>query len=264
MSKHRELLDRIADPLFRKTLFHAEQLTLRLRVGDLGNLPNVARFGDGEILCVIRQRMQAIGCVIPEGNCDGHPYSIGLSDALLESLETFCRLGCWLGNWAWFPLGATIHQWVQSLGDEKIHWADHELFMMSHGQNEEQTKGLYLAMRDFLVNKVLIGPARIVPRGCDFLRCGRSVIVPEINGWSQYRRIKEELFTILKTLPESLVFLCYGMPAKPLMAEGMAEFPRARFFDIGSGLDPLCGVMSRPGPQWSREKIQGLFAEVLA
>jgi hypothetical protein len=253
MNEHERRAERIAGPLFAKTTVHATDLTNLLRTQPLSGLPDVARFGDGEI-------MGTLGWP-DNNNCDGHPYSAGLGAALMEALETFCKLGCWLGNWAWCPLSPWLHGVVDVLGSSKIKWTDHELFMMGHGQNPDTTQAMFLAIRAFAAHKVLVGPERISGSN-GFLRTGAHVTVPESNGWEEFAEVHRQLFAVLGQNPASLVLLCYGMPSKPLMSEVMKTFPRCRCFDLGSALDPICGVRSRPA-QLPEVKLREMFGEAM-
>ena len=74
----------------------------------------------------------------------------------------------------------------------------------------------------------------LIDYGLDVKNC---VLVPEVNSWAYYEKIK----TIIPTLiaPNDIVMVSLGPTARVLCKEWFEQYPNNTFIDIGSVLDPV-------------------------
>lgn len=232
----------------KRTNVQREDLIARIQQN---NPPHVARFGDGEILCCLGWEQR--------NNCDGHPYTPSLAEALGKSVKVFTQTpDLWLGNWFWWPLGVWIHGLTDAHGGQQA-WCPHNIFMHVRDLPLEPLRDLYLAVRECSRRKVLVGPDHVM-KAIPFLRADDRVVVPLKDGWSHYGTVVDKVLRAVQ--PLDLVLLAWGMPAKPLMADIIQECPDARCFDIGSGLDPLVNKKSR-FKQPDYETLRNVYGDIL-
>lgn len=256
---------RLVKPFRCRTRFGAADLTARLRTSE--PLPHVARFGDGEIQCCLGW---------PVGrNCDKHPYTPELADALIHALRYFVTESTlqagelWLGNWFYWPFGAWLHGVVESFGDWSA-WCSHDTFAhvllpqfgsnTPHWERLEVTRDLYLAVRECPRRKVIIG-RRDLRQLCAFFRNIACVDAPARNGWASINDVAARSSDIIRR--DDLVLIAFGMASKPLMARLLETDPSATYWDVGAGLDPLVQAPRSRRNQPKYEDLKTLYGDTL-
>lgn len=179
---------------------------------------SLARFGDGEFLCIERKK---------GGNSHGCAYTPELREDLYDVLKAPILKGMQ-------RILPFQHRRIRHLlqGD----WVDTEIFADSI---QDGTIGQFLdALREkplvIISSKEKEGLAR--DWGAGFIE------VPRTNAHAE----KEHVLEAIKILgiPATYLFAC-GMAAGTFVAALDGTIPEASFIDIGHILDPLCGELSR-------------------
>ncbi len=225
-----------------------QELVARLRSVDNFSF---SRFGDGEWNCIFGE---------PGGNCDGHDYTADLGHALAAVLAAPapCVLG--LQNFAKNRLGMRITAHAPD-----INWADADVL------HRASIKGVLGSFFEALQTRqnILVGPPA--------LRCIREVPywrfveIPARNCWRASERVLQELRAALREQSNVVVLFCASMAANVWIHELYEEHVDSHtFVDVGSLLDPYCGINSRAyhgplalkdssSPLRSYEEIPGWF-----
>ena len=158
--------------------------------------------GDGEQACMEGQVGQ---------NCDGHPYTTSLGDALRDA-------------YAYLKDKAIIVEFADQVNyNVLLHRTDSDLAKVSH---------FYKTIANSERLKVMVAPERlaIVAR----LLNAEHVVVPDIDAWSQVN----EIFDRIPKIRNAVYMFCAGMPAKVLIARMLEQLSDATYIDCGSAFDP--------------------------
>lgn len=183
-----------------------------------------SRFGDGEWNCIFNK---------PGQNCDGHTYfpelgaslrrvilsepqyivgiqPLSMSYERTDQVKDFCR-------------GLKI-KWVNA---DVLHNAsiDKKLY-----QFIDALKGRYI---------VLVGPVHLAGF---FVNCVH-IVVPNQNCWLEYENVRQQIEFHVDGVNNAVVLLAASMMSEVLI-DDFADHHHT-FIDIGSVLDPYCGVKSR-------------------
>jgi hypothetical protein len=193
-------------------------------------------------------------------NIDGHSYTPALGLALVETLRACVgRDDVWLGNYYNWPMAPWLHGLVDSLGGHKL-WCDHRIFMHApRAGTPEEARDLYMAIRECACRKVIVGPASLQPVR-RFFADAPHVVTPEINGWNRIDAVTAKTEAVVQA--GDVVLVAFGMPAEPLIHRMLSLQPHARYFDVGSGMDPMAGRHTRAHQPLASE-MQRLYPGLL-
>jgi hypothetical protein len=165
--------------------------------------------GDGEIFCMA-------GFV--GGNCDGHPYSPELGEALINAYTFFNGVdNTYITKWD------GLNSPVPSKGN-----VDGDTFL--HNDVSDDKYAFFKSLKESKRKKVFVGPGRL--RGViNFLNIDEFVEIPLINSWSYKFEVEAE--------DNAIYIFSAGMPSKVWIAKLMLNNPNITCLDIGSGFDPV-------------------------
>ena len=172
-------------------------------------------------------------------NCDGHPFE---------------------------PVGSALRQavpFLESLPNvTTLLWNmedTYQALLHHHNSPLPQLKAFWQAVREDNRHKIFVGPSRLYGV-VDLLRAAAWIEIPELNAFSQYASIRDNL--LANCTPDCLVVLCAGMPAKVWIADVLRSFPQATCIDAGSSFDALLYTTTRTGQihQWDLEPLYSEFA----
>ena len=184
-----------------------------------------ARYGDGEFNAIYGKK---------GANCDGHEYFPDMGKRLREALESKPNYIVGLQ-----PLTLASERWPQIQKDfPDIQWVDAD--------------SIHNASIDGRLNdliSILYGRAVIVgPKHLQALVKGNGfgiIEIPSRNCWESYTEVAESIRDVMfSARPYNCVFLlCASMMSEVLVDE--YKDSGYTFIDMGSALDPYCGVKSR-------------------
>jgi glycosyltransferase involved in cell wall biosynthesis len=182
------------------------------------------KLGDGERACIDGVKGE---------NCDGHTYSPELARALIQ---------------AFAYLSGSVH--VVGFRNQKtfnmlLHRTDNNLL---------EVKSFWDAVSARTGVKVFVGPSRL--RQAAELLKARFVEVPLKNAFSDFERVKKELFNYCKR--DALFVFSTGMMSKILIAELLKVRSDITCIDAGSAFDPLFVGETRT-VQAPREVLERLY-----
>lgn len=171
------------------------------------------KLGDGESACM----SGASGA-----NCDGHPYSPELSNALHAAFN-------------WFSVreranGRTIIN-VVPFNDQRpynclLHRCDSDI---------DAVRRFWAAVRSAHARRVFVGPRRL--KQAAMMLMAEFVEVPEVNAFRCYHGIRDVLRHL--ACPNIIAVFCAGMAAKCWIRDMLEWEPTATCIDAGSSFDPL-------------------------
>jgi hypothetical protein len=107
---------------------------------------------------------------------------------------------------------------------------------------------------------VVVGPGHIERLDTRLLEPAEHVTIPDGSAWEEVPRIRRTLFGVLKE--GDLVLFCAGMASNVLIHQLWNEYRwqgHATLLDVGSVLDPWCGVYSRRvyrDSEWREQTMQ--------
>lgn len=181
-----------------------------------------ARYGDGEIYCMKGRQGQ---------NCDNHIYYPELGSALRQSVasEPDYMVGIQ-------PLSIShLTQDVKNyFGEFKtLYNAD---VLHNASITRELPKFLHAMAGHYII---LVGP----PHLADFFPECVHIVTPQVNCWLQFENIRQQIEFHIDGINNAVVLLCASMMSEVIISY-FADYPHT-FIDLGSVLDPYCGVNSR-------------------
>jgi hypothetical protein len=183
-----------------------------------------ARYGDGEWNCMLNK---------PGQNCDGHKYFPDLGANLRRVIlsEPKYMVGMQPMSMAYEKTNE-IKEFCTGLN---INWVNADvLHSASIDGNLDQfinaLKGRYI---------VLVGPSHLSKF---FIGCVH-LLVPPVNCWLEYENIRQQIEFHIDGVNNAVVLLAASMMSEVLI-DDFADLHHT-FIDIGSVLDPYCGVKSR-------------------
>lgn len=181
-----------------------------------------ARYGDGEIYCMKGRVGQ---------NCDNHLYFPALGERLKQSIseEPDYMVGIQ-------PLSIShIPQEVENYFGhfKRLYNAD-----VLHNASIEGTLDKFInALRGRYI--VLVGPMHLASF---FANCVH-IVIPPVNCWNEYVNIRQQLEFHIDGINNAVVLLAASMMSEVLISD--FSYHHHTFIDVGSVLDPYCGVKSR-------------------
>lgn len=185
-----------------------------------------ARYGDGEWNAIYGKQ---------GANCDGHEYFKDLGANLKYAVEN--QIGVNNVIMGLQPLTIASDRINQIEKDfPNIDWVDADC--IHNASIDGKLELLFTAIweRDC----TLVGPNHLKniaeKNGFDFIE------IPSINCWNEYERISNSISEQLDSGFDRVVLLCASMISEVIIHEFHDE---ATFIDLGSVLDPYCGVKSR-------------------
>jgi hypothetical protein len=184
-----------------------------------------ARYGDGELNCMSGR----IG-----SNCDKHQY---FPDMGMRLCATVARKNNYMVGIQ--PL-SVAHK--SKLVDEFIlkNYYPQELYNADVLHNAS-IDGKFDTFLDVLSRKylILVGPTHLAGLFAEMVH----IVVPDVNAWLMYDKIKEQLAEHLSGTTDSVVLLSCGMMAEVMIYDFKDE--NCTIIDTGSVFDPYVGVKSR-------------------
>lgn len=187
--------------------------------------------GDGEILCMLG----TVGV-----NCDRHPYSKELGEALTDAYKLFNELeNCYVTKWVDSEIEG---DYVRSKAN-----ADTETFL--HNDVTEEKYNFFKTLKESKRKKVYIGPKRL-QSVMDFLNIDEYIEIPLVNSF-QYK---------FEVTPEdnAIYLFSAGMPTKVWIAKMIRSNPNITCVDVGSGFDPIFLGPTRTR-QMGKEQLMGVY-----
>jgi hypothetical protein len=179
-----------------------------------------ARYGDGELNCMNGKTGR---------NCDLHEYFPDLGVRLIESLKP--DNGVMVGIQ---PLS------ISHMPDVVNHYfKDYTKLYDADVLHSASIDGKMNHFFDSLSGRyiILVGPAHLA----GLFDCVH-IVIPPVNCWLSYEKIKEQL-TFHLDADDAVVLLCCSMMAEVFLDD--FSYSTHTFIDCGSVLDPFVGVKSR-------------------
>ena len=194
-------------------------------------------------------------------NCDGHPYSEELGTMLQNSLTNNARReDVFLGDWTGWN-GDTLSEYRdQLLGNIMPNYVLYEILLNHEDFPNEKLFNLHEALRYDLRNKVFVGPRRLSGVK-DMLKCNTHVEAPLSNTFSEYHRIANECFDLIK--PYTIFLFSCGMPSKVIIDEMLHKEKDLTCLDFGSGFDNILLDKETRQGQVSPEQMKTILTTAL-
>lgn len=183
-----------------------------------------SRFGDGEWNCIFGK----LGV-----NCDGHKYFPELGTALRKVVLSEPNYTVGLQ-----PLSMSYdrtEQIKEFCGGLKINWVNADV--LHNASIDGELDKFVNALRGRYV--ILVGPAHL---SSFFVNCVHILTLP-LNCWIEYEAIQQQIAFHIEGVNNAVVLFAASMMSEVLIHD-FADYPHT-FIDIGSVLDPYCGVNSR-------------------
>ena len=203
------------------------------------------KFGDGELFCMSGRRGE---------NCDHHPYSRELGDALISAFQYLVHHPqVYIGRWHQRELSAPFERRC----GVTPRYVPYGLLLLT--RLAPKLLAFYTALAEDRRPKVLVGPVRL-SGAQQMLRCGRMVEVPLVNAFGRYREIRH----VLEEESSGEVFLfCAGMTSKVWISDLLRKRKTITCLDLGSALDPLFVGQTR-SHQLSEKEARQFFRLLLS
>jgi hypothetical protein len=222
-------------------LMNIEGLTSELRK----RVPfTFVKFGDGELFCMSGRCGQ---------NCDHHPYSRELGDALISAFQYVVHHPqVYIGRWHQRELLAPFERRC----GVTPRYVSYGLLLLT--TLAPKLLEFYTALAEDRRRKVLVGPARL-SGAQQMLRCSSLVEVPLVNAFGKYREIRR----VLEEESSGEIFLfCAGMTSKVWISDLLRKRKTITCLDLGSALDPLFVGQTR-SHQLSQKEARQFFKPLL-
>lgn len=187
--------------------------------------------GDGEEFCM--------SGMVGE-NCDHHPYSPELGQKLKDAYAYF----------------ATREDCFVPLFDDQVYFNS---LLHRVDNNNSKVHDFYKAISEDDRNKIYVGPARL-SLVAKMLKA-KHIVVPEINAFSEYDRILEEIKQSVGDDENSIVMFSAGMMSKSLAHETLVFSHYTTCLDLGSAFDPI--VRATRTEQVNQAYMLGLYSDLI-
>jgi hypothetical protein len=183
-----------------------------------------ARYGDGEWNCIFNKTGQ---------NCDNHTYFPDLGASLRRVLLS--KPSYMMGIQ---PLSMSYER-TQQIKDFcsglNIQWVNADTL---HNASIDGKLGDFInALAGRYI--ILVGPAHL---SGFFVNCVH-IVIPSQNCWLEYEQIRQQIEFHVDGVNNAVVLLAASMMSEVLI-DDFSDYHHT-FIDIGSVLDPYCGVKSR-------------------
>lgn len=179
-----------------------------------------SRWGDGEWNCLLGKQGM---------NCDRHIYFDDLGKRLKSILESSPQYYLGLQNLAKRQRPELIEKYTK---DYNLSWVASDIF--HHANAKGDIVHLVNVLRGLDV--LLVGGNHLR----DFNKSWRFIEIPRVNCWLSYGETKNKLDVAIKD--NTVVLFCASMMTNVLIDDFHG---RGTLIDLGSVLDPYCGVISR-------------------
>lgn len=183
-----------------------------------------ARFGDGEWNCIFGK---------PGQNCDGHLYFPDLGVHLRRVIlsEPQYMIGMQPLSMS-YDRTEQIKEFCRGL---KINWINADVL------HNASIEGILDRFINALAGRyiILVGP----PHMADFFANMVHLVIPSQNCWLNYQEIRQNIEFHIDGVNNAVVLFAASMMSEVLI-DDFSEYHHT-FIDIGSVLDPYCGVKSR-------------------
>jgi hypothetical protein len=191
----------------------------------------VSRWGDGEWRAVLAKTAGF--------NCDGHPFSQGLTDLLCDVLREQPSYLMGMQGLAMRGWGNKIEAWLRDNVKEEFDWFNADVF--HHAAIKGRLSDIYEATKARPI--VLIGPKHMA----NVFEDAKHILVPDKGAFKARNRILEETRPLLDAAGSGvMVSVSAGMTAEFLIHElHKTHGGKHTIVDFGSLWDPLGGVKSR-------------------
>lgn len=186
--------------------------------------------GDGEEACMSGEVGE---------NCDGHPYSEELSDAL-RAAYAFLEM-------------------LPEVIEVRFMEADYEAILHYPHVDLAAVKEFWRAVRESPHRKILVAPARLagIRR---LLQISEHVEIPVRNAFQAYAGIGRRLRGLCSA--SDIFVFCAGMPGKVWMADLLKVRRDIWCIDAGSAFDALFFTQTREG-QIGTADLQALYGDMM-
>lgn len=193
-----------------------------------------SRWGDGEWHAVLGR--------VRGHNCDRHPFSLPLSQALRAVLDSRPPYLLGMQRLAQRIMGPRIRAYLEPRTLHRLDWIDADVF--HDASRLGQLGPLVAALNARAV--LLVGPPHL-SKLSPWLGWQQRLEVPLVDCWAQYGQLRQDVAAVLRAARTSLVVgLSCGMPAKVLLHDLFHDFGRQHtLVDFGSVWDVYAGVPSR-------------------
>lgn len=176
-------------------------------------------------------------------NCDGHQYFFDLAYRLRAVIEN--KLTDDVDSYAF---GMQAKAW----GDMKFEITNYldgikcgKKFVEADEFHDMSTAGTFIKWaRDLKRNVIIVANEDV----CKKTPIGDAhVVIPKLNNWLYYGKMLADVQDEIAKKHDSIVMVCAGMAGKVLIDDLYFSEAGAQnaFLDIGSALDPYCGIASR-------------------
>jgi hypothetical protein len=181
-----------------------------------------ARYGDGEIYCMKGKVGQ---------NCDNHVYYPQLGNRLRQAInqEPDYMVGIQ-------PLSVShLPQDVENYFSHftRLYNAD----VLHNASMDGQLSKFTGALLGHYI--VLVGP----PHLADYFKECVHIVIPSENCWTEYENVRQQIDFHVDGINNAVVLLASSMMSEVLI-DDFSDYHHT-FVDVGSVLDPYCGVNSR-------------------
>jgi hypothetical protein len=163
------------------------------------------------------------------GNCDGHPYTKELADALFGAYEYL----------------KTKDGFIVDFVDQ----IDYNVLLHRKDTLITELRDFYMAIKNSKRRKVFVGPSKL-SGVMNFLDIDVMVVIPEKNSFSYHFTEEAEKNTIY--------LFSAGMPSKGWIAQLMKQNDKITCIDCGSAFDPLFVGQTRT-EQATKEEIEKFY-----
>jgi hypothetical protein len=203
-----------------------------------------SRYWDGEIHCIIRQKL-------PDGklgkNCDDCLYTDDLRDGLVKSI-TNAKPYYHAIHWPTEHMGtvnlrAQFEQWLSDIGS-KIEWYDFLVWqrMIENGTFRVVTKILDERKCFFIAGEHLLQSVRLITDSMFYA-------IPKTDAIERKEDIKKFIHGTCDLIEKPVFLFAAGMASNVIIDELYDVCPTATMIDMGTVWDALCGLKTR---KWIR------------
>ena len=203
-----------------------------------GNNFSFARFGDGEINCILG------GTAGQPHNCDKHIYYKSLGMRLLKTISDYKHdPDYYMGLQNLVQRTRKDDAAFQRLV-APINWIDADIIHRASIKGHMNDLFNVLSYRNVILvaNENLFEVSIIIEAKGQYQMM--PIVISQLNAWNEYEPILKRLNDIVK--PDDVILYCCGMMAGVLIDDmWKSQGNRITQIDIGSAFDPYVGIKSR-------------------
>ena len=208
------------------------------------------KYGDGELLCMIGAKGE---------NCDFHPYSTELGELLKSSFGNLLAYDeVYLADWKDNLID--IRDMFIKSNNLKPKFADYDCFLTIRDNiKDSRLLDFYTQIKKSKRKKIFVGPKHL-RKMKEMLNLDEYIVVPSINAFSEYKRIKEKLVSNIEN--DTIYIFCCSMMSCVLCNDLISKNRDITLLDIGSGFDPIHIEKTRP-KQPSMQETHKYYSSIL-